>query len=126
MGGQRPHIVSESVINSEAWRHFKLHRLTKNMRVQRMIEKYPERTDELKRYGEWLLQMGNGTLETKFKDLIEIPSQMVCASTTELESKVFDNFDANSTNRDYLAKRAIMSSKNDTIHEKNFHMIEQL
>ena len=52
-----------------------------------MIEKYPERTDELKQYGEWLLQMGNGTLETKFKDLIEIPSQMVCASTTELESK---------------------------------------
>ena len=124
--GQRPHIVSESVINSEAWRHFKLHSLKKNMRVQKMIEKYPERTDELKQYGEWLLQMGNGTLETKFKDLIEIPSQMVCASTTELESKVFDNFDANSTNRDYLAKRAIMSSKNDTIHDKNFHMIEQL
>ena len=76
-----------------------------------MIAKYPERTDELKEYSKWLLQMGNGTLETKFKDLIEIPSQMVCESTTELESKVFDDFEANSTNRDYLEKRAIMSAK---------------
>ena len=64
--------------------------------------------------------MGDGTLDTKFKDLIEIPSQMVCTSTTEMKTKVFDNFETSSIDRDYLAKQAIMSSKNDTIHEKNF------
>ena len=86
-----------------------------------MIEKHPERREELQNYGEWLLCLGTGTLTTKFKDLIEIPSHMVCTSTTELENKVFDNFEANATNREYLAKRAIMSSKNDTINGKNSH-----
>ena len=83
-----------------------------------MIEEHPERTDELQNYAEWLLSMGNGTLTNKYKDLIKIPIQMVCTSTTELENKVFDNFEANATNPEYLAKRAIMSSKNDTINEK--------
>ena len=96
------------------------------MRVQKMIEKYPDRQQELQQYGEWLLQMGDGTLEKKFRDVIKIPSHMICKTTNVLENNVFDNFEENATDPDYLAKRAIMSSKNDTINEKNYHMIDRL
>ena len=42
-GGKRPDIVSDSIINRESWQHFKIHHLTKNMRVERMISRHPER-----------------------------------------------------------------------------------
>lgn len=36
-GGSRGQIVSASVINSEAWAHFNTLELTRNMRVERMM-----------------------------------------------------------------------------------------
>ena len=125
-GGRRPHVVADSITNSACWMHFKVHKLTKNMRIERMIQRYPERITELQNYGKWLLSMGDGTLPTVVSNVIEIPQQMVCESTETLEDKVFDNFELNAGNLDYLRKRAIMSSTNDTINEQNFRMIERL
>ena len=42
-GEKRPDIVSDSIINRESWQYFKIHRLTKNMRGERMISRHPER-----------------------------------------------------------------------------------
>ena len=61
-GGKRPHVVSDSIINGESWPYFKIHHLTKNMRVERMISRHPEREKELLDYASWLLKLGNGTL----------------------------------------------------------------
>ena len=125
-GGKRPDIVSDSIINGESWPFFKVHHLIKNMRVERMISKYPERKKELLDYASWLLKLGNGTLHATYNDLIEIPTQMACTSTEELESKVFDDFEKNMYNTEYLSERAIMSSRNDLINEKNFKFMEKL
>ena len=51
---------------------------------------------------------------------------MVCKKTSELEGKVYDNFSENMMNRDYLAQRAIMSSTNDTIHDRNYEFLNRL
>ena len=125
-GGNRPAIVSVSVINAEAWSQFTTHKLTKNMRVERLINSDQERTEHLRSHGEWLLKLGNGTLPTIFNDLIEVPQHMVCKGPEELEDKVYDDFERNMTNREYLAARSIMSSTNDTIHERNFKFMEKL
>ena len=67
-------------------------------------------------YASWLLNMGNGKLWGPFSDLIEVPQQMVCNSTRELEDKVFDDFEDNMKDVNYLCQRAIMSTKNDIIN----------
>ena len=43
----------------------------------------------------------------------------------ELEDKVYNNFLLNYQNADYLKTRAIMSSTNDIIQQKNFEMVER-
>ena len=126
-GGARPAIVEASVINAEAWSQFTRHQLTRNMRVERIMNINPHRCDILRKHAKWLLDLGNGTLPTTFlDDLIEIPNQMVCDGPEDLENKVYDNFETNMTNREYLAQRSIMSSTNDTIHEQNFKFMEKL
>ena len=82
-GGKRPAIVSASVINSEIWSQFTAHRLTINMRVERLISASPERATMLQDYAKWLLQLGNGKLHTVFNDIIEVPSKMVCKTPSE-------------------------------------------
>ena len=126
-GGARPAIVEASVINAEAWSQFTRHQLTRNMRVERIMNINTHRCDILPKHAKWLLDLGNGTLPTTFlDDLIKIPNQMVCDGPEDLENKVYDNFETNMTNREYLAQRSIMSSTNDTIHEQNFKFMEKL
>ena len=54
-----------------------------------------------------------------------MPQQMVPNDTIELENKVYNNFHSNMTNREYLEQRAIMSSTNDTIHERNHKFMKK-
>ena len=72
------------------------------MRVERLITSNPELSEKLKAYAEWLLNLGDGKLPTIFKDIIEVPEQMVCRDTAELEDKVYDNFQENMENVSYL------------------------
>ena len=117
--GKRAQVAADSIIHGESWRLFKVHRLHKNIRVERTISQYPERKTELMTYASWLLNMGNRKLRGPFCDLIEVSLQLVCKSTRELEDKVFDDFEDNMKDVNYLCQRAIMSTKNDFINEKN-------
>ena len=125
-GGKRPQVAADSIIHGESWTSFKVHRLHKNMRVEKMILQYPERRTELMNYASWLLNMGNGKLKGPCRDLIEVPAHMVCNSTKDLENNVFDDFEKNRNNVKYLSQRAIMSSRNDFINEKNFEFMERI
>ena len=120
----RAGIVAASVKNSKVWPHFTELKLTRNMRVERLIKENPtpERTKALRDYSEWLLQIGNGTaptIDAGSHDIVEIPQQMVCLSPEELEAKVYDDFDIHYTDPQYLHKRAILACKNDVIQECN-------
>ena len=125
-GGKRPDIVSASVVGTDIWNQFTIHNLRKNMRVESLIARDPHRAEILRRHAAWLLRLGNGNLPTIFDDIIEIPKQMVCSNPQELENKVYDNFEENMTNIEYLSQRSIMSSTNDTIQERNFEFIKKL
>lgn len=125
-GGRKVHILNAAVFNAQCWHQFTELHLNTNMRVEKLVAKHPERSEELRRHAQWLLALGNGTLPTRHQNLIEIPKQMVVNSIHELEEKVYDNFEDNYLNPDYLFRRAIMSSTNDVIQERNFQMISKL
>lgn len=125
-GGKKVHILNASVFNSVVWKDItKLH-LTNNMRVQKLIDAYPERERELRAHAQWLLDLGNGTLPCVYQNVIELPQQMICTTMEELESKVYNDLEANYTNPNYLYKRAIMSTTNDIIQTRNFNIIQRL
>ena len=64
--GRRADIVKASLKRSSLWKHCTTLKLTENMRVQRMIDKNPTRTniEYLQQYSEWLLSIGEGTTPT--------------------------------------------------------------
>ena len=126
-GGGRPDTVDTSLARYENWHRYTMHRLTKNMRVERLIstDTSANRISELRAHADWLLAMGNGKLENKCQNLITIPKKMVCISPDELEEKVYDDFEVNYIDKEYLLNRLIMSSTNDCIQEKNFKFVDQ-
>ena len=113
---------------SRTWSSFKTIRLKRNMRVERLlrINNSPERTKKLKDYAEWLLKVGDGKLDTKYQNLIEIPPQMVCQTQNELEEKIFPRFFQQYCNQEYLSERAIMASTNNIIQKCNYEIIKRL
>ena len=130
--GSRAAVVSASVKNSDMWKCFTKMSLDENMRVSILKEsgnkESTNQIEKLNNHALWLLQVGNGTAPSPIKDsnIMEVPAQMVRQSKEELEEAVYDNFEANYTNPEYLAKRAIMSARNDTILEQNFRMINKI
>ena len=126
-----PGIVAASVKNSRVWPHFTELKLTRNMRVERLVKENPTQAHAkaLQVYAEWLLKIGNGTapaIDAGSHDIVEVPQQMVCLSPEELEAKVYNSFDTNYMNPQYLHKRAILACTNDVIHEYNSKLVEQL
>ena len=80
-GGSRAQIVSSAVFNSSIWKHFITLKLTRNMRVERLIQQdtISARIQRLKDYSKWLLSIGNGTAPSSVKNIdgiIKITSQM--------------------------------------------------
>ena len=70
------------------------------MRVERLISSNPERTERLRNHAEWLLKLGDGRLPSQFVDVIEVPQHMVCDGPSQLEEKVYADFENNTTDRD--------------------------
>jgi ATP-dependent DNA helicase PIF1 len=55
----RTHVVSKVLQRSQLWPHFRLLKLTTNMRVQRLAHN-PEAADRLRVFAAWLLDIGDG------------------------------------------------------------------
>ena len=125
--GQRSSIVANSIKSSPLWKNVTTLRLTRNMRVQKLIrpDSTPQRIRDLNDYAKWLLKIGNGTIPFVHNNIIEVPSRVVCGSPTELRDKVYDDFQQNGNykNPEYLRQRAILSSRNADIQSANFDMV---
>jgi ATP-dependent DNA helicase PIF1 len=101
------------------------------MRVHRFLQsnQSAEKAQRLQDYSNWLLDLGDGKIPSavpNLSGLIQVPDQMVCKSERELEDKVYNDFLLNHQDPEYLRTRAIMSSTNDIIQQKNFEMVERL
>ena len=63
-GGNRPAIVSASVVNAEVWSQFTIHNLRNNMRVELLIARDTHQKEQLRRHAAWLLRLGDEKLDT--------------------------------------------------------------
>ncbi|XP_074271207.1 uncharacterized protein LOC141595133 [Silene latifolia] len=92
----------------------------------------PEKRERNRAFNDWLLAMGDGTLEAKAcendteETWIEIPEQYIGskgALTIEVVvNQMYPDFAINHKNEDYLRERAILTPLNETADLINTHM----
>ena len=132
----RAKIVGHTLKNSETlWdEDVIMLSLSKNMRVQNEIDKHPNDHalhEKLKNHEDWLLQLGEGRLPSAGKidgsnDIIEIPSDMCLDSKEDVVGAVFDDFDRNIGNAEYLKSRVLLAATNEIVNEINDDMVERI
>ena len=130
--GHRASIAAKSIKNSRIWRHIQIRHLKKNMRIERLMEANHDehRAAQLRWFEKWLLDIGNGTVSPSVTvgndTLIPLPDHMVCHSPYDVRDKVYTNFPAHCTDKQWLKERCILGCKNDLIQQRNNEMIDIL
>jgi ATP-dependent DNA helicase PIF1 len=118
--GTRAEIIDSTLPMSSLWSSIKKRRLTQNMRA---------RSDPW--FSQFLLRVGDGTEISVENDLICIPNDMVVPyvndkqSVNELIEAIFPLLHLNGQESDYVASRAILSTKNEHVDELNEHMVNR-
>ncbi|KAK1400270.1 ATP-dependent DNA helicase [Heracleum sosnowskyi] len=121
--GTRAQIVDASLNSSYLWPFFKVFELTQNMRLynQKISETEINKIDS---FDKWLLQIGDGTLyDDVDKELIRMPPD-ICMNTDRDPMKamveaIYPSLLQNYNNATYLKERAILTPKNEMVHELN-------
>ncbi|KAJ1692544.1 hypothetical protein LUZ63_009242 [Rhynchospora breviuscula] len=117
--GTKAQIVDATLPMSPLWTYIKKIKLTRNMRAS---------SDPW--FAQFLLNVGDGTEPSIGNGFIRIPHEMIIPYTTEEESvnelieTVFPSLNENGHRTDYIASRAILSTKNEYVDRLNQHMIE--
>jgi hypothetical protein len=126
-GANRAGVVDICINRSNLWRHFKVMKLTVNMRVQASGDPVLEAFDN------WTLSLGDGTAETVGECLVEIEEDMCVeirpntdeepeAEITSMKSfvdKVYPDIERNITDTKWLEGRAILAPTNKKVDELN-------
>ena len=122
-GATRAGTVAHCINQSPLWTHFKILKLTKNMRVHASGDK------DLEEFDRWTLSLGNGDVE-----LADIPENMDATKITpnskentmsegqamkEFIGNVFPRLDANIHDRNWLNGRAILCATNKEVSMVN-------
>ncbi|KAJ1684991.1 hypothetical protein LUZ63_016381 [Rhynchospora breviuscula] len=117
--GTKAQIIDATLPMSPLWTYIKKRKLTRNMRAS---------SDPW--FAQFLLNVGDGTEPSIGNDFIRVPNEMIIPYTTEEESvnelieTVFPSLNENGHRTDYIASRAILSTKNEYVDKLNKHMIE--
>jgi hypothetical protein len=106
-GGMKADLLASSVKCSPLWKHFKVEKLTKNMRAD----------EDQKEFADFLLQMGEGRLPTNENDEIELDADFISKNGV-----IYDVFGEKINDEDIrtISKRAILCSTNaEAFHINN-------
>ncbi|XP_052206923.1 uncharacterized protein LOC127811252 [Diospyros lotus] len=125
--GSRQDIVHATINSSYLWRHCKVLKLTKNMRLQNLIDN--DHNVYLKEFSEWISSIGDGILGGRNDGhaTVEIPDDiLIHGSSNMIESIVettYPSFSNNVGNTSYLQGRAILAPTLDVVESVNDYMI---
>ncbi|KAJ4805065.1 ATP-dependent DNA helicase PIF1 [Rhynchospora pubera] len=117
--GTKAQIIDATLPMSPLWTYIKKRKLTRNMRAS---------SDPW--FAQFLLNVGDGTEPSIGNDFIRVPNEMIIQYTIEEESvnvlieTVFPSLNENGHRTNYIASRAILSTKNEYVDRLNQHMIE--
>ncbi|XP_074291256.1 uncharacterized protein LOC141618031 [Silene latifolia] len=129
--GRRQDVVQASISRSYIWDECTVYTLKKSMRVSE-TNSDPDKRERNRAFNDWLLAMGDGTLEAKAGEndteetWIEIPEQYIgskgALNIEVVVNQMYPDFAINHKNEDYLRKRAILTPLNEIADLINTHM----
>ncbi|XP_040381099.1 uncharacterized protein LOC121054713 [Oryza brachyantha] len=131
--GSRSSIVNASIVNSYLWKHVTLLTLNINMRLLNTTLS-SEKRKELQEFGEFILAVGNGTINVTATAndaspcWITIPDDLLVRTDGDkiaaIVYEVYPDFLLSYNNDpEYLASRAIVCPNNTTVDEINDYII---
>ena len=129
-GASRPEIVKHAINQSALWRHFKVMKLSINMRV------HASGDEQLEAFDRWSLSVGNGEVENLSIDApLQISTKIIKNSKDNPNSEgqamrqfidvVFPNLETNIRDPAWIEGRCILASTNKEVNIIN-EMIEEL
>ncbi|XP_057451763.1 uncharacterized protein LOC130743532 [Lotus japonicus] len=121
--GSRSEIVGSAINSSYLWKHCKVMKLTVNMRLQNATS--TSTAAEIKKFADWLLQVGDGTVKTidEEKTLIEIPPDLLIEQCKEplleLVNFAYPKLAHNLQKSSFFQERAILAPTLESLEEIN-------
>ncbi|KAH9687677.1 hypothetical protein KPL70_014854 [Citrus sinensis] len=109
--GTRADIVDASLNSSYLWPFFKIYELKQNMRLYNGSMSGSEAA-KIASFDKWLLQIGDGSLYDDIdRELVKLPS--------DIFDTIYPSILRNYSDPTYLKERAILTPKNEMVHELN-------
>lgn len=132
-GGSRAEIVMSSMNSSYLWKHCKVLKLTKNMRLSSGGLSTRDAND-LKEFSEWILKVGDGTLGEHNDGIaeIEIPPEFLITDSDEpieaISKAVYGDPSSLKANKEakFFQERAILCPTNEDVNMINDYMLDKL
>ncbi|KAJ9557470.1 hypothetical protein OSB04_012084, partial [Centaurea solstitialis] len=126
--GTKMDIIASSIIESTLWRHFKIYKLSQNMRLFRQDIDDKEKR-EVAAFSSWLLQVGDGYIGTPDKDnpvdtkWVEIPKNYLIHdhdnALAELIKFIYNDDVLENATASTFSDKAIVCPKNESADEIN-------
>lgn len=133
--GRRDEIVDSSINRSPLWEHCEVIKLTKNMRLNDENLTTAEK-EEMMEFANWILHIGNGTAtaitfgQEDEPSWVKIPEDLLIPeSENNLErilDEIYENFDENMDNRQYLKDRVVIAPTNEVVDKLNLAMLQKM
>jgi len=133
--GSRAAVVGASITNSRLWKHVVLLKLHTNMRLRDPSLQGDQR-DELQRFSEWILAVGDGTVHAERRgderepSWVTIPDDLLIHTEGDkiaaLVSEVYPDLLRRYRDPSYLSSRAIVCPNNQTVDEINSYIVSML
>ena len=126
--GRRHDTVNAALNSSHLWAHVNVFHLKINMRLQSNVGNEvvgnEAQASEILKFDEWLLQIGDGSaFYDDANELVKIPVDILLQSTkndiTSIIDSVYPDIEHRFEDPDYLKERAILTPKNETVHQIN-------
>lgn len=119
----RAEVIDASLNSSYLWSFFKIYELNQNMRLYSTNISSTEAA-KIASFDKWLLQIGNGSLyDDNERELIKVPNDLCINSCQDpkksIVQAIYSTFQQNYGDPTYLKERAILTPKNDMVHELN-------
>ncbi|WZZ56245.1 hypothetical protein YC2023_056352 [Brassica napus] len=132
-GAGRAEIVLASLNSSYLWKHVKVLRLTKNMRLM-SNNLSPEEAKDLHEFSQWILDVGDGNIGqgNDGEALIDIPEEFLILDANDpiesISKAVYGDSISLQQNKEpkFFQERAILCPTNEDVDKINQHMLDSL
>ena len=132
-GASRAQTLRVTLSNSYLWKEFDHFKLSKNMRVERVRETLLQTPDdntqsmlqELSKFADWLLKLGENRLQTDEDGTIELDENTCLEEGCDIDALVewvYPKINSRVISTEWLASRAILAPYHVDVNEINDHL----